>query len=90
MCKNCFQFEKKWFSQFIKEIFSYLFRYSGEFEPYVRPDTQLGFIVDGQPVDEYGRPLGIYGHPPMGDYHLAYRNGNMEEDYAYGNYAYHR
>lgn len=58
-------------------------RYSGEFEPYVRPDTQLGFIVDGQPVDEYGRPLGIYGHPPMGDYHLAYRNGNMEEDYAY-------
>lgn len=37
----------------------------------------MGFVMEGQPVDEYGRPLDPYGRP--------YINGNMDEEYdAYG------
>ncbi|CAI9726456.1 kinesin-associated protein 3 isoform X3 [Octopus vulgaris] len=68
----------------------YNVRYSGEFEPYIRPDTQLGFIVDGQAVDEYGRPIGMYRPPSIGDYQQMYSKGNLEDDYIYSSYAYQR
>ncbi|XP_064649316.1 kinesin-associated protein 3-like isoform X2 [Lineus longissimus] len=62
---------------------------SYDYDPYQRPESQVGFVMDGQQMDEYGRPLqgydqyvDDYGRPVAG-----YQNGNsMENDMldAYG------
>ena len=35
----------------------------------------MGFIIDGQPVDEYGRPVSQYGQP------MGYLNGTEDEEF---------
>lgn len=87
-CYSCCGFIEFSFWILFFNFFFFLLRYSGEFEPYIRPDTQLGFIVDGQAVDEYGRPIGMY-RPPS-DYQQMYLKGNLEDDYIYSSYAYQR
>ena len=45
----------------------------------------MGFIIDGQPVDEYGRPVTQYAQP------VGYINGNSEEEFNdYEQYGYGR
>ncbi|KAL4218964.1 Kinesin-associated protein 3 [Mactra antiquata] len=70
-----------------------IYGYSNEYEPYARPDSNMGFVnghgmddygsqIDdyGQPVDEYGRPIMLdeYEHYPQ-DYQLD----QNEYDYGY-------
>lgn len=51
-----------------------------EYEPYERPEAHVGFIMDGQPVDDYGQGLETYGGHP---------NGNTDDDYhSAGRYGY--
>ena len=53
----------------------------GEYDPYDRPKSNMGFVMDGQPVDEYGRPVDEYGRPyGQGEY----MNGNIDDEYPYG------
>ena len=40
----------------------------------------MGYIVDGQPVDEYGRPIDPYTYQQGG----AYMNGNEDDEYDFG------
>ncbi|GAB1600302.1 kinesin-associated protein 3-like isoform X1 [Argonauta hians] len=66
-----------------------LYNVSGDFEPYIRPNTQLGYLVESQAMDEHGRPLGIYSPPhPLGDYPQMYSKANLEDEYIYGSFAY--
>ncbi|ELU10175.1 hypothetical protein CAPTEDRAFT_219515 [Capitella teleta] len=48
----------------------------GEYDPYDRPESNVGFVMDGQPIDEYGRPLNPYSQ-------MEYTNGNMNDEYHY-------
>ncbi|WAR31213.1 KIFA3-like protein [Mya arenaria] len=73
--------------------------YGNEYEPYARPDSNMGFVNGGpamdqygQPIDEYGQPVDEYGRPIMLDEYDHYpQNYNFgppemagEEDYEYG------
>lgn len=76
------------------------YRYGNEYEPYARPDSHMGFVMNGghpmdpygQSVDEYGQPIDEYGRPMMLDeydhYPQAYPGygpGEMVDDeYMYG------
>jgi hypothetical protein len=56
-------------------------RYNDEYDPYDRPESNVGF-TDGQAdVDEYGRPVSHYGEAAQGG--QQYVNGNNSEDYGY-------
>ncbi|KAK3088496.1 hypothetical protein FSP39_019893 [Pinctada imbricata] len=39
-----------------------------EYEPYARPESNMGFINQGEPVDEFGRPFTPYGQMPPDPY----------------------
>ena len=59
-----------------------------EYEPYARPESHMGFINQGDPmdeyaVDEYGRPITPYGQPMMDPYGL-YPNEEDDDPYMYG------
>ncbi|CAH1786263.1 unnamed protein product [Owenia fusiformis] len=58
--------------------------YGDDYDPYQRPESNMGFIMDGQPVDEYGQPVDNYGNPIYGnDGGKGYVNGNMQDEYGY-------
>ncbi|XP_052790502.1 kinesin-associated protein 3-like [Mya arenaria] len=76
-----------------------VYGYGNEYEPYARPDSNMGFVNGGpamdqygQPIDEYGQPVDEYGRPIMLDEYDHYpQNYNFgppemagEEDYEYG------
>ena len=53
-----------------------------EYEPYARPESHMGFINQGDPmdeyaVDEYGRPITPYGQPMMGPVRDSTRTRRM-------------
>lgn len=60
--------------------------YGSDYDPYPRPESHLGYAMEGQAVDEYGRPLDVYdprdhyGRPTLPEYY----NGNVEDEYDYG------
>ncbi|KAL5012631.1 hypothetical protein ScPMuIL_011182 [Solemya velum] len=56
----------------------------GDLEPYARPESHVGFVMEGQPVDEYGRPLDAYGRPLVDDYGNYVNDDDEEYDYGYG------
>ena len=47
-------------------LLTFAYRYSNEYEPYARPDSNLGFINGGHPMGQYGGPGDQYG--PGDDY----------------------
>ncbi|XP_046371421.1 kinesin-associated protein 3-like [Haliotis rufescens] len=55
----------------------------GEYEPYARPESNIGFVDDGQTGDEYGRGMEPYGGG-MVDQYGNYINGDMDQ-YGYTN-----
>ncbi|KAK3581891.1 hypothetical protein CHS0354_024204 [Potamilus streckersoni] len=66
--------------------------YGSDYEPYARPDSHIGFVMEGHPVDEYGQPIDKYGQAldpygrPVGPYGSGYGDPYMngsEEDYDY-------
>ena len=65
-------------------------RYNGDYDPYERPEAHMGFVMDGEAVDEYGRPIDHYGQPMVDPYsQQQYMNGNMDRDYeGYSGYDY--
>ena len=48
-------------------------------DPYERPESHMGFVVDGHPVDEYGRPIDPYQPHPGSEY---MNGGPPENDYG--------
>lgn len=74
--------------------------YGNEYEPYARPQSNMGFVMNGHPMDDYagqnygGHAVDEYGRPLMIDQYDDYPNhylggGQMiddEEDY----YRYHQ
>ena len=55
-------------------------RYGGAYDPYERPESNVGgYVMDGQAVDEYGRPIDPYGYPQQG-----YLNGNEDDELDFG------
>ncbi|KAL3871441.1 hypothetical protein ACJMK2_039438 [Sinanodonta woodiana] len=63
--------------------------YGSDYEPYARPDSHMGFVMEGHPVDEYGQPIDKYGQAPYGrpvgpyggGYDDPYMNGSDDYDY---------
>ena len=64
-------------------------RYPNDYDPYERPESNVGFIQDGQAMDEYGRPVSRRGG--RGGYD-PYMNGgsNPDDDYDFGYSGYGR
>lgn len=52
--------------------------YPGEYDPYERPESHMGFAMEGAGVDEYGRPVSRYAHPMNNGQHLE------DEDFQFG------
>lgn len=60
-----------------------IYSYGGEYEPYARPDSHMGFVMNGghpmdpygHMVDEYGNPVDEYGRPLMMDEYEQYGQG---------------
>lgn len=70
------------------------FRYGNEYEPYARPDSNMGFVMNGHPTDEYGQPLvdeygqpcDEYGRPLMLDEYEQYPPGGEHYPPGGGHY----
>lgn len=57
----------------------------GGYDPYERPESHMGFIGNGPPVDEYGRPLEMDPYMMDGRQSMMMDRYGMEEDpYQYG------
>ncbi len=54
-----------------------------DYDPYERPENQIGFARDGPNMDQYGQPIDPYGHP-MGP---GYNNGTSDDDYDFRGYS---
>ena len=60
-----------------------------DYEPFERPQGHAGFVMDGQPVDEYGNPTDMY--PPSYGGRSHQGNGTPDDDYDFsyaGGYGY--
>lgn len=44
----------------------------------------MGFVMEDQPTDEYGRPLDAYGRPLIDEYGNYVNDDDEEYDYGYG------
>ncbi|KAJ8300679.1 hypothetical protein KUTeg_022198 [Tegillarca granosa] len=66
-----------------------------DYEPYARPESHMGFVMDGPMIDEYGQQIDDYGRPindygqPINDGYGMYTNGIMEDEYGYYGYGGH-
>ena len=63
------------------------FRYPNDYDPYERPESNVGFIHDGHAIDGYGRPVSRHGGRNMGGGgYDSYMNGgsNPDDDYDFG------
>ncbi|XP_052220256.1 kinesin-associated protein 3-like [Dreissena polymorpha] len=81
-----------------------VYGYGNEYEPYARPDSNMGFVNGGvgggygRGMDEYGPPLDQYGRPiqldEYDDYPQNYHYGPPEVaddgEEGYGGYGYHQ
>ena len=83
--------------------FRYGSEYGNEYEPYARPESNMGFVMNGHPidpmdeyvhqnygghaVDEYGRPIIIDQYDDYPNHYLG--GGQMMDDEDDYNYGYH-